>query len=84
MATKHAIRNLMEVLRMESATDGNNIRTTTIYPTAIQTELLNTVSDKQAANALHKTYNNYQLSPERIANAVAFAMINQEILTLAS
>lgn len=59
---------------MESATDGNNIRTMTIYPAAIQTELLNIVSDKQAANALHKTYNNYQISSKRIANAVAFAI----------
>ncbi|MDF7637863.1 SDR family oxidoreductase [Lactobacillus sp. ESL0791] len=77
-ATKHAIRDLMEVLRMEAATDGNNIRTTTIYPAAIQTELLDTVSDKQAAKALHKTYNNYQISPERIANAVAFAIDQPE------
>ncbi|WEV50899.1 SDR family oxidoreductase [Lactobacillus sp. ESL0731] len=77
-ATKYAVRDLMSVLRMESATDRANIRTTTIYPAAIQTELLNTISDEQAAKALHQTYNNYQISPERIANIVAFAIDQPE------
>ncbi|WEV36770.1 SDR family oxidoreductase [Lactobacillus sp. ESL0677] len=77
-ATKYAVRDLMSVLRMESATDKANIRTTTIYPAAIQTELLNTISDEQAAKALHQTYNNYQISPERIANIVAFAIDQPE------
>ncbi|MEC0304814.1 SDR family oxidoreductase, partial [Terribacillus saccharophilus] len=43
-ATKWAVRDLMEVLRMESAQEGTNIRTATIYPAAINTELLDTIS----------------------------------------
>lgn len=44
--TKWFVRDLMEVLRMESAREGNNIRTSTIYPAAISTELLNTITDE--------------------------------------
>ena len=38
--TKWFVRDFMEVLRMESAQEGTNIRTATIYPAAINTELL--------------------------------------------
>src|SRR5438552_1938939 len=38
--TKWFVRDFMEVLRMESAMEGTNIRTATIYPAAINTELL--------------------------------------------
>ncbi|TWY58652.1 SDR family oxidoreductase, partial [Klebsiella pneumoniae] len=34
-ATKFAVRNLMEVIRMESAQEGTNIRTVSLYPAAI-------------------------------------------------
>lgn len=36
--TKWFVRDFMEVLRMESAMEGTNIRTATIYPAAINTE----------------------------------------------
>jgi NADP-dependent 3-hydroxy acid dehydrogenase YdfG len=39
-ATKWAVRALIEALRMESANEGTNIRTATIYPAAINAELL--------------------------------------------
>lgn len=43
--TKWFLRDFMEVLRMESAMEGTNIRTANIYPAAINTELLSTISD---------------------------------------
>lgn len=64
-ATKHAVRNLMKVLRMESAQEGSNIRTATIYPAAIRTELLSTITDPEAAQAMQSTYDHYQISPSR-------------------
>src|SRR5438067_7073686 len=42
--TKWFVRDFMEVLRMESAMEGTNIRTATIYPAAINTELLEPIS----------------------------------------
>ena len=47
--TKWFVRDFMEVLRMESAMEGTNIRTATIYPAAINTELLGTISHKDTA-----------------------------------
>ncbi|MCE2141171.1 SDR family NAD(P)-dependent oxidoreductase, partial [Streptococcus thermophilus] len=55
-ATKWAVRELMEVLRMESTQEGTNIRTATIYPAAINTELLNTITDTEAAKGMTALY----------------------------
>ncbi|WP_245514804.1 SDR family oxidoreductase [Jiella endophytica] len=72
--TKWFVREFMEVLRMESAMEGTNIRTATIYPAAIRTELLDTITDGQAAEAMHGLYEKFGISPERIADVVAFAL----------
>lgn len=77
-ATKWAVRDLMEVLRMESAQEGTNIRTATIYPAAINTELLETITDEQTAKGAHAMYNQYGISPDRVANVVAFAIDQPE------
>jgi NADP-dependent 3-hydroxy acid dehydrogenase YdfG len=73
-ATKWAVRALMEALRMESAQEGTNIRTATIYPAAINTELLGTISDEATAKAFGELYGQYAISPENVANIVAFAL----------
>lgn len=72
--TKWFVRNFMEVLRMESAMEGTRIRTATIYPAAINTELLDTISDKNTADAMKGLYKTYGISAERIADVVAFAL----------
>ncbi|KRK39496.1 SDR family oxidoreductase [Loigolactobacillus bifermentans] len=73
-ATKWAVRDLMEVLRMEAAQEGSHIRTATIYPAAIKTELLNTITDQTAGAAMQQTYDSYEISADRIAKVVAFAI----------
>ncbi|SON58476.1 putative oxidoreductase (plasmid) [Hartmannibacter diazotrophicus] len=80
--TKWFIRDFMEVLRMESAMEGTNIRTATIYPAAINTELLATISDKSSAEAMQGIYDKFGISPERIANVVAFAIDQPEDTTI--
>ena len=77
-ATKWAGRDLMEVLRMESAQEGTNIPTATIYPAAINTELLDTITDQKTAKDFDVIYNQYGISPERVANVVAFAIDQPE------
>ncbi len=72
--TKWFVRNFMEVLRMEFAQEGTNIRTTTIYPAAISTELLNTITDQNSATGMKALYDKYGISPDRVANIVAFAI----------
>lgn len=77
-ATKWAVRDLMEVLRMGSAQEGTNIRTATIYPAAIQSELLETITDEKSLEDNHAMYNQYQIGPDRVANVVAFAIDQPE------
>ena len=80
--TKWFVRDFMEVLRMESAMEGTNIRTATIYPAAINTELLGTISHKDTAEGMAKVYERFGISPDRIANVVAFAIDQPEDTTI--
>jgi NADP-dependent 3-hydroxy acid dehydrogenase YdfG len=77
-ATKWAVRDLMEVLRMESAQEGTNIRTATIYPAAINTELLTTITDKETSEGMTGLYKQYGITPDRIASIVAYAIDQPE------
>lgn len=76
--TKWFLRDFMEVLRMESAQEGTNIRTATIYPAAINTELLDAITDQNVSQAMTKLYKQYGISPDRVANVVAFAIDQPE------
>jgi NADP-dependent 3-hydroxy acid dehydrogenase YdfG len=76
--TKWFVRDFMEVLRMESALEGTNIRTATIYPAAINTELLDQITDQDAAEKMTALYKQYGISPDRVANVVAFAIDQPE------
>jgi NADP-dependent 3-hydroxy acid dehydrogenase YdfG len=67
-------RDFMEVLRMESAMEGTNIRTATLYPAAINTELLDTITHRGTAESMHGIYHQYGIAPERVADVVAFAI----------
>jgi Short-chain alcohol dehydrogenase of unknown specificity len=77
-ATKFAVRNLMEVIRMESAQEGTNIRTTTLYPAAINTELLHTITDSDTKKNMDAFYKQVGISPDAIARVVNFAIDQPE------
>lgn len=72
--TKHFVRAMLDSFRSESIREGTNIRTTTIYPGAIKTELLNTVAESEAKNMVSQFYENVGLTPNVIANAVLYAV----------
>lgn len=76
--TKWAVRAIMEALRMESAQAGTNIRTATIYPAAVQSELVASITDGDTAKAYRALYDTYEIPPERVANVVAFALSQPE------
>lgn len=80
--TKWFVRDFMEVLRMESAMEGTNIRTATIYPAAIGTELLSTISHENTAEQMGSVYDTYQIPPDRVASVVAFAIDQPEDTTI--
>ncbi|WP_334351483.1 SDR family oxidoreductase [Companilactobacillus sp. HBUAS56257] len=77
-ATKFAVRNLMEVIRMESTKEQTNIRTATIYPAAINTELLQHISDKNSKEGMDKLYKSVGITPDAIARVVNFAIDQPE------
>lgn len=77
-ATKFAVRNLMEVIRQESATEQTNIRTTTLYPAAINTELLQSITDTAVLQSMTELYKQVGISPDAIARVVNFAIEQPE------
>lgn len=72
--TKHFVRAMLDSFHTEAINEGTNIRTTTIYPGAIKTELLNQVAESQAKDMVSQFYENVGLEPEVIANAVLYAI----------
>lgn len=76
--TKWAVKAIMESLRMESAQAGSNIRTATIYPAAVQSELVSGITNEEVSGAFRQLYDAYEIPAERIANVVAFALSQPE------
>ena len=72
--TKHFVRAMLDSFRSESIREGTNIRTTTIYPGAIKTELLNQVAESRAKEMVSAFYENVGLDASVIANAVLYAL----------
>ncbi|NVK42049.1 MAG: SDR family oxidoreductase [Oceanospirillaceae bacterium] len=81
--TKWFVRSFMEILRMESAMEGSNIKTTTIYPAAIHTELTETITDSATAAGMNELYEQHGITSDRIANVVAFALAQPQDTSIA-
>jgi NADP-dependent 3-hydroxy acid dehydrogenase YdfG len=75
-ATKFAVRALSEGLRQEAKP--YNIRTTVISPGAVATELLNTISEPDVAEAVRKRTAQIAIPAESFARVVAFAISQPE------
>lgn len=71
-ATKNAVRTLLEALRQES-TDGV-IRTTSISPGYVNTELDSSIQDPEARRAARAAMESFGMPPEAVARAIAFAI----------
>lgn len=72
--TKHFVRAMLDSFRMEAVTEGTNIHTTTIYPGAVKTELLNTIAPSETKAMVEKFYEDAGITPDVIANAVLYAV----------
>ena len=77
-ATKFAVRNAMEVVRMESAQEGTRIRTTTLFPAAIDTELVQHIGEPATAERMKSFYQVHSISPDAVASCVRFAIEQPE------
>lgn len=71
-ATKHAVRAISEGLRKEAKP--YNIRTTTISPGAVSTELLEHISEKDIQQGTKDFVGKIAIGPGTFARAVAFAI----------
>ncbi len=71
-ATKNAVRTVMEGLRQES-TDGV-IRTTSISPGFVDTELDSSIDDTALRDQIRSTMSAFGLPPAAVARAIAFAI----------
>lgn len=71
-ATKNAVRTLLEGLRQES-TDGV-IRTTSVSPGYVRTELARSIDDPAARAAVEKGMREFAIDPGAVARAIAFAI----------
>ena len=69
-ATKYAAWAITEGLRLES---DPSIRVTTVSPGVVESELADTISDPNAAEAM-KDYRADAISPDAIARGVAYAI----------
>eukprot|EP01103_Thecamoeba_quadrilineata_P015391 TRINITY_DN484_c0_g3_i1.p1 TRINITY_DN484_c0_g3~~TRINITY_DN484_c0_g3_i1.p1 ORF type:complete len:314 (-),score=51.87 TRINITY_DN484_c0_g3_i1:87-1028(-) len=69
-ATKSAVLAISEGLRLEN----NNIRVTVISPGVTGTELANSISDPKTKEAVEKLIKAVAIPPERIADAIAYAI----------
>lgn len=74
--TKNAVRTLLEGLRQES-TDGW-LRTTSVSPGYVRTELADHVVDPQARAQIQKNMDEFAISPDAVARAIAFAIEQPE------
>lgn len=70
--TKFAVKAISEGLRQEVAAD--NIRITTIYPGAVDSELKLQSTDKESAAGIRAFYEANEISADSIARAVAYAI----------
>jgi NADP-dependent 3-hydroxy acid dehydrogenase YdfG len=71
-ATKNAVRTVMEALRQES-TDGA-IRTTSISPGYVRTELGDSVDDPRVRAQIRTTMDAMGIDPDAVARAIEFAI----------
>lgn len=67
-ASKFGVRAVMDTLRMESSQEKTHIRTTTIYPGAVATDLFKNSGNK--ADGPHYV----SMSPDKVADAVSYAI----------
>lgn len=63
--TKHFVRALLDSFRMEAVNEGSGIKTTTIYPGAVQTELLNSIAPSETKTMVEAFYREAALESQR-------------------
>ena len=74
--TKFAVKAISEGLRIEVAKE--NIRVTTLYPGAVESELKYGSSDPEASATIQAFYKEYEIPASSVARAIAYAINEPE------
>lgn len=72
-ATKSAVRDISEGLRMEESPE-SNIRSTIISPGSVVTELSSHITDEEQKTAIEQLEGDLGMKPEAIADAISYAI----------
>lgn len=81
-ATKAAVKYVMENLRAESAQRQNQVRATTIYPAAIQTDLTASITDTTVRSQIAHDQQTFGINPIAIAQAIHYAVVQPADVTI--
>ena len=73
-ASKFAVKVIMETLRMETANANANIRTTTIYPAAIHSNLINAIPNADVKKGEETVRAVTELPADEVAKAVEYVI----------
>lgn len=65
---------MLDSFRMEAVAEDTHIHTTTTYPGAVRTELLNIIAPSETKAIVEKFYEEAGLTPDVIAGAVLYAL----------
>lgn len=76
-ATKSAVRDISEGLRMEESPESNT-RSTIISPGSVVTELSSHITDEEQKTAIEQLEGDLGMKPEAIANAISYAIEQPE------
>ena len=74
--TKFAVKAISEGLRIEVAKE--NIRVTTLYPGAVESELKYGSSDPEASATIQAFYKEYEIPASSVARAIVYAINEPE------
>ena len=69
-ATKYAVRAISEGLRQEMAQAQSNVRVTLISPGAVNTELVNSITDEKIKEGTEEFYKNFSIPVDRVAETI--------------
>lgn len=73
-ASKWAVREIMETLRLEAAQDKANLRTTTIYPAAVHSNLISGIINDAIRNGEIAVRKQTELAADEVAKAVEYVI----------
>lgn len=76
--SKWAVKAIMEGLRMEIAQDNRHIKVSTIYPGAVASELVDSITNEETKAGYRQYYDAYEIPSERVADVVLFALQQPE------